>query len=1230
MNISRWLLLAVLLACLPFISSCEPIDSQINATSSDISSPDEAQTLSNDDITVPPVLDEVRQRNVKWLFGDTERFERMFRTGEISFDLMPPYGGNVLHYAAYTGSIPRVKHLLKLHPDVYVRMNHLWWTHRGNPSMSFLRCAVASGNLELVKWLLTDEEVAAELAKTDQRLSISELDFSNRPLVVYSGSVEVAQWLMMNGSYRYVRAGNPPSLNYASVFGEAKLFKWIYASNRSLDFQRNLWNDILINGNVELAQWLLDNNCVPYNENGMSYSENGKNIELSEFFKTQNRLLIYAARSGNLEMVKWLEKQGAQFAPSGSNSDSVLYAAAASGNLDLVKWLVEKGHNVKAQRDNGDPILFGAALSGNLEMVKWLAEQGVDVNAKNKFGDPVIFSAAQSGNLELVKWLIDQGQDINAQRGKSNFTVLDVFAQNGDLKAIKWAITQGGDLNKSPGILGSAVSSGNLELVKWLFAQKVGTVSDTLLHVAARRGSFETLKWLSEQGLDVHALDGNEDTVLHEAARSGHLPMVKWLVEQGLDINASNSELYSVINVTQQNSEVYYWLQEQFKKQAQEKEKNSNVSKNENAVQKSNAFTPQVHDDFRQRNVKRLFGDPEQFEQMFQSGKFYFDLMPPYGASVLHYAAYTGNIARVKALLKINPDVSMRTRWYLSNPYNIHFNHYDCHRVDQEWHSDGTRFGPGMSFLQCAVASGNLELVKWLLTDKELAAELAKTDQRLDINECDSKNNSLLYYSGSVEVAQWLMEKGCKCYNVCDMLAFAAENGNLDLVKWCVSHFKVKTIELDVLCAGAGSGNLELVKWLENNVNVNYLKYRDDKYNAVLFYAARSGNLDLLKWMVSKNRNINVKDNIYTLMHAAAESGNLEMVKWLVEQGYNIKASYNKRLLNAAAKSGSLEVVKWFVEQGQKLDDPANSASRPGGFFSYSIMQYAIQSGNLELVEWLVEQGLTIKKYGIEISDAARYGDLPMLRWLASHKVDFKGVYREAAQSGNLKMVRWLYTKDVTSFPLLYAAKSGNLTMVQWLIRHGENVNASENDNTVLQYAVESDNLRLVKFLVSKGAKGDNVEIISRVVANNNTEMLQWLLSHGVTISDPQLPQIKGALKEAVKKGNIEMAKTLCKHGVNISSVDIATVASVSGNMEMVKWLVDQGMACRNKNGYYILYGAVQSDNLELVKWVVEQGVDVNATYDGMSFMNTQITILNYANPDSKVTQWLQEHGAHY
>lgn len=655
-------------------------------------------------------------------------------------------------------------------------------------------------------------------------------------------------------------------------------------------------------------------------------------------------------------------------------------------------------------------------------------------------------------------------------------------------------------------------------------------------------------------------------------------------------------------------------------------------------AQNDDITAPPVLDDVRQRNVKRLFGDVEQFEQMFRSGKFDFDLMPPYGASVLHYAAYTGDIARVKALLKLNPDVSMRTRWYLSNPYNTHFNHRDGHRISQTY-VDGRRYGPGMSFLQCAAASGNLELVKWLLTDKELAAELAKTDQRLDIDERDNNNNSLVYYAGSVEVAQWLMEKGCKFDHLCDILMFAAENGNLELVKWYVSHFKIKAIKYDAFCAAAGSGNLELVKWMENNVVVNYIRIQDTifTYDIVLFYAARSGNLDLLKWLVSKNRKINVCDQLggYRLMHAAAESGNLEMVKWLVGQGYDIdpKQRTNRRVLQAAISSGSLEVVQWFVAQGYEFDLYPESLG--GELFPQTALYYAVQSGNQELVKWIVEKGVSINKNPYVMVCAAAKGDLPMLRWLASQKGDFKSVGNSAAQSGNLRMVRWLYSKDVKTISLASAAQSGNLTLVKWLVKNGADVNAVEKNNAVgsfstLQRAVESNNVRLVKFLLSKKAKGDNDKIIYAAVNNSNAEMLQQLLSHGVTISDPLLSSNKYTFQLAVNKGNVEVAKLLYKQGYDLKTMDIATIASVSGNLEMVKWLVDQGMDCQNKSGYYILYNAVRSDNLELVKWVVAQGVDVNATYDGYSFINTQRTVLNYANPDSEVTQWLQEQGAHY
>ena len=547
-NRLRLLILAVLLTCLPFIYSCKP-------------------TFTQDDITKPPVLDEVRQRNVKLFFGDTERFERMFRTGEISFDLLPPYGGNILHYAAYTGSIPRVKYLLKLHPDVYVRMKCIYFPSRIQPCMGVLQCAVASGNVELVKLLMYDEDIAAELAKTGQRLNINELDGNRRTLSFYSGSLEVAKWFRCEKSVYW--------LPYIATFGDTELFKWAYSSIDSDEYYyRDVWENILRSGNVELAQWLLEYGLF-LEKSGFVHNDNTSiggrysRIGISEFLKTNDKLLLFAAQSGNLEMVKWLEKQEVKIDPASKNSFSVIYTAAQSGNLDMVKWFVERGFNVKAINDYYQTVLHGAAESGNLEMVKWLIEQGADINAKKNYNETILHCAAQSGNLELIKWLIEQGQSVKDGSNASdcgfyyNKKVLDYLAENGNLEALKWIQDQGFDIKESPTILYSAAKSGNLELVKWLFAQNVNKDQNNILHVAARRGAFDVVKWLVEQGLDVHARDLNGTTVLWMAAGTGHLPMVKWLVEQGLDINAQDHELYTVLREAPEGSEVQRWLEEQ-------------------------------------------------------------------------------------------------------------------------------------------------------------------------------------------------------------------------------------------------------------------------------------------------------------------------------------------------------------------------------------------------------------------------------------------------------------------------------------------------------------------------------------------------------------------------------------------------------------------------------------------------------------------------------------------
>ena len=52
---------------------------------------------------------------------------------------------------------------------------------------------------------------------------------------------------------------------------------------------------------------------------------------------------------------------------------------------------------------------------------------------------------------------------------------------------------------------------------------------------AAEQDNFNKVKYLIEQGADVHA---NNDHALQWASRNGHLPVVKYLIEQGADVHA--------------------------------------------------------------------------------------------------------------------------------------------------------------------------------------------------------------------------------------------------------------------------------------------------------------------------------------------------------------------------------------------------------------------------------------------------------------------------------------------------------------------------------------------------------------------------------------------------------------------------------------------------------------------------------------------------------------------
>jgi hypothetical protein len=105
----------------------------------------------------------------------------------------------------------------------------------------------------------------------------------------------------------------------------------------------------------------------------------------------------YAAARGDLEMLKWLQKNVKGISITKSGMD----CAALNGHLKVVKWLLENRIEGCTKR-----ALRMAALNGHMEVVQLLhINRGPEVPSKK-----AMEYATRGGHLQIVKWLHEQSK----------------------------------------------------------------------------------------------------------------------------------------------------------------------------------------------------------------------------------------------------------------------------------------------------------------------------------------------------------------------------------------------------------------------------------------------------------------------------------------------------------------------------------------------------------------------------------------------------------------------------------------------------------------------------------------------------------------------------------------------------------------------------------------------------------------------------------------------------
>ncbi|HEX9563726.1 MAG TPA: ankyrin repeat domain-containing protein [Gemmatimonadaceae bacterium] len=276
--------------------------------------------------------------------------------------------------------------------------------------------------------------------------------------------------------------------------------------------------------------------------------------------------LLFAAREGNLQVVRSLLKAGASVGQaSAGDHTSPLLMAAINGHFDIARLLLERGASPNQMSDAGTTPLY-ATLN-----VQWAA--------KSLYPQPTAQKQQQTTYLELMEELLRLGADPNARLSKHlwfmsyNFDLLGVnttgatpfwrAAYGTDVPAMRLLLRHGADpavpTKKPVGRMRGAdapveddgettdpsglppIPNGGPGVYPIHAASGVGYGEGYAAnsHMHAPDGWLPSVKFLIEElGVEVNARDHNGYTPLHHAAARGDNDLIMYLMSKGADISA--------------------------------------------------------------------------------------------------------------------------------------------------------------------------------------------------------------------------------------------------------------------------------------------------------------------------------------------------------------------------------------------------------------------------------------------------------------------------------------------------------------------------------------------------------------------------------------------------------------------------------------------------------------------------------------------------------------------
>ncbi|MEO7213507.1 ankyrin repeat domain-containing protein [Mucilaginibacter sp.] len=268
-----------------------------------------------------------------------------------------------------------------------------------------------------------------------------------------------------------------------------------------------------------------------------------KGLDLNSTDAAGNNAFSYAARAGNIDVLKTLVEKGVK-----PNPNAILMAAQGGARrgggpgigLPVYQYLESVGLKATVTAKTGENALHYIVRKPNQgPIIEYFISKGVDVNQADEEGNDVLMNAA-AGNRDtaVLLTLVPKTKNIN-QANLKGVTALAMAVRGNSPDVVRLLIAKGADLN--------AVDKAGNNLAYYAiesYRPQTGPGSN-----GSRPEDFDTkLQILKAKGLDITAAQKNGNTLYHLALAKNDISLLKRIEPLGIDVNAKNKEGMTVLH----------------------------------------------------------------------------------------------------------------------------------------------------------------------------------------------------------------------------------------------------------------------------------------------------------------------------------------------------------------------------------------------------------------------------------------------------------------------------------------------------------------------------------------------------------------------------------------------------------------------------------------------------------------------------------------------------------